>query len=269
MDSTLLALFNIVILDLVLSGDNAVVIGMAVRKLPPRQKRVAIIVGGGLALALRATLTAIATFLLAIPLLQFIGGVVLAWITYQLLAQDEGGDTAHQSEEMGFRAAIRTIIIADVTMSIDNVLAVGAAAHGDVTLLLFGLLLSMAILVMGGTIVSVLLEKFVWLKYVGAGVLVYLTGDMIAHDHFLLEQGIVPDEPWVSWVISAVVGLLIAAALYFRRARNLRIKQAQELVAIQSARGSGHATDSRPLPELALQDEDTVASGDISRSQGL
>ena len=169
MDGLLIALFNIIVIDLTLSGDNAVVIGMAVRKLPPRQKRIAILSGGGLAIVLRIALTAVAAFLLTIPLLRAVGGLVLLWITYHLLSQNDGAshDTTIRADS-GLWDAMRTIIIADVTMSTDNVLAVGAAAHGDMLLLIFGLTLSMAILVLGGTLVSVLMNKAGWLVFVGA-----------------------------------------------------------------------------------------------------
>ncbi|HEX9991200.1 MAG TPA: TerC family protein [Chloroflexia bacterium] len=223
METVFLALFNIIIIDLVLSGDNAVVIGMAVRKLPPRQKRVAVLLGGGLAIVLRIVLTALATFLLQVPLLQLIGGLVLVWITYHLLAQDDVDGAAHRvSADMGMANALRTIIIADITMSTDNVLAVGAAAQGDLVLLLFGLTLSMVILVLGGTLVSVLMNKLTWLTYVGAAVLVLLAGDMIASDKWLLDNHIISHDWWVRWVFTAIVGVVVAGALYWRHLRKSR-----------------------------------------------
>jgi YjbE family integral membrane protein len=223
METVFLALFNIIIIDLVLSGDNAVVIGMAVRKLPPRQKRVAVLVGGGLAIVLRIVLTALATFLLQVPLLQLIGGLVLVWITYNLLAQDEGdGAASHVQADMGMANAMRTIIIADVTMSTDNVLAVGAAAQGDLVLLLFGLTLSMIILVLGGTLVSMLMNKLAWLTYVGAAVLVVLAGDMIASDKWLVNNHILTHAWWEPWIITVAIGIVVAGALYWRRQRKSR-----------------------------------------------
>jgi YjbE family integral membrane protein len=227
MESLLIALFNIVVIDLTLSGDNAVVIGMAVRKLPPKQKRIAILSGGGLAIVLRIALTAIAAFLLTIPLLRAVGGLVLLWITYHLLSSDDGaGHEANIQSDSGLWNAMRTIIIADVTMSTDNVLAVGAAAHGDMLLLVFGLTLSMAILVLGGTIVSVLMNKVGWLVYVGAGVLVVLAGEMIADDTWLLENGLLPDAGWVSWALTAAGAVTVMAALLLRRWRRLRAQPA-------------------------------------------
>jgi YjbE family integral membrane protein len=229
MDGLLIALFNIIVIDLTLSGDNAVVIGMAVRKLPPRQKRVAILAGGGLAIALRIALTAVATFLLTVPLLRAVGGLVLLWITYHLLATDDGsGHAAHVEGNSHLWDAMRTIIIADVTMSTDNVLAVGAAAHGDVPLLIFGLTLSMVILVMGGTIVSVLMNRVGWLVYVGAGVLVVLAGEMIASDTWLLERGWLPEAGWASWALTAAGAALVAVAIVLKRRRRGRNRDATE-----------------------------------------
>jgi len=227
MEGIFLALINIVIIDLTLSGDNAVVIGMAVRKLPPRQKTLAILSGGGLAILLRISLTAVATFLLTVPLLKAVGGLVLLWITYHLLAPDEGAAHGPSARpEGGLWDAMRTIIIADITMSTDNVLAVGAAAHGDVTLLIFGLTLSMAILVLGGTIVSVMMNKMSWLVYVGAGVLVVLAGEMIATDPWLIQNGVLPEVWWMPWVLTIVGALGVLAAYLIRRKRHLRAEQA-------------------------------------------
>src|SRR5436309_1846804 len=124
-------LFSIIIIDLLLSGDNALVIGMAARGLPKEQKRRAIVIGGAGALLLRVVLTALAAVLFQIPLLEAAGGLVLAWITYRLLVPSAETSPAARAEALSFGAALRTIIVADVTMSLDNVLAVGAAAQGD------------------------------------------------------------------------------------------------------------------------------------------
>jgi YjbE family integral membrane protein len=220
MEAFFLAIFNIVILDLVLSGDNAVVIGMAVRRLPTRQKQLAILTGGGLAIGLRISLTAIASVLLQVPLLQLIGGLVLIWITYHLLTEGDGHEPATRiKESSSLWNALRTIIIADVTMSTDNVLAVGAAAHGDLLLLLFGLTLSMVILVLGGTLVSALMNKLPWLTYAGAGVLIVLSGEMIASDKWLLNNGVLPHAWWMPWLFATASCAFVAGLVYRRRKR--------------------------------------------------
>jgi YjbE family integral membrane protein len=214
MDGFIGALLGIVLIDLVLSGDNAIVIGMAVRNLPPRQKRVAILGGTAGAVALRVILTALAALLLRVPLLQAAGGLVLVWITYRLLRSSGQADGAdHASDSFG--QAIRMIILADVSMSIDNVLAVGAAAQGDLVLLLFGLSLSLAIIMAGGSLVATLLGKLPWLVYVGGGVLLILAGEMIAEDHFLAPY--LGYAPWLPWAISAGLAALIAGLLLWAR----------------------------------------------------
>jgi YjbE family integral membrane protein len=208
------ALLGIVLIDLVLSGDNAIVIGMAVRNLPPQQKRVAILGGTAGAVILRVILTALAALLLRVPLLQAAGGLVLVWITYRLLSPSGHGDGADHSGD-SFGQAIRMIILADVSMSIDNVLAVGAAAQGDLVLLLFGLSLSLAIIMAGGSLVATLLGKLPWLIYVGGGVLLILAGEMIAEDHFL--AGYLGHAPWMPWAISGVLAALVAGLLLWAR----------------------------------------------------
>jgi YjbE family integral membrane protein len=208
------ALLGIILIDLVLSGDNAIVIGMAVRNLPPHQKRVAILGGTAGAVALRVVLTALAALLLRVPLLQAAGGVVLVWITYRLLRSSGHGDGADHSGD-SFGQAIRMIILADVSMSIDNVLAVGAAAQGDIPLLLFGLSLSLAIIMAGGSLVATLLGKLPWLIYVGGGVLLILSGEMIAEDHFLAPY--LGHALWLPWAISAGLAALIAGLLLWAR----------------------------------------------------
>ncbi|HUS14767.1 MAG TPA: TerC family protein [Chloroflexia bacterium] len=217
MDPALIALFNIIVIDLLLSGDNAVVIGMAVRGLPDRQRRRAVLLGGAGAIGLRVLLTAVAAFLLQIPLLQAFGGVVLAWITYRLLLPSGEADPGNHKVEATFGAALRTIIIADFTMSLDNVLAVGAAARGDLTLLLIGLGLSMAIILVGGTLVSVLLERMSWLVYVGAAVLLIVAAEMIGKDPVVTSW--VGHHEWLPWVYAAVLGLGVGVALLWRRNR--------------------------------------------------
>lgn len=179
---TLSAIVSIIIIDLVLSGDNAVVIGMAARSLSPENRRRAIIFGGAGAIGLRVLFTALATVLLGIPGLQAIGGVLLFYIAYKLIRPH--GSEGHESiREAGtLREAIQTIILADVVMSLDNILAVGGAAHGDIRLLIFGLLLSIPILLFGSELVARLLGRFPAFLYVGVYVLVHAAVAMILHD---------------------------------------------------------------------------------------
>lgn len=183
MDSlTLIQSFiSIVILDLVLSGDNAVVIGMAAHRLPPAQRKRAIIIGAGGAILLRIIFTIAAALLLAVPLVEGVGGVLLLWIAYTLVRQEEDAQHKVRSGDTLF-IAIRTIIMADVVMSLDNILAVGGSAHGNVPLLIFGLLLSMTLLMFGSNLVAGLMARYSWLVYLGAAILIYTAIGMIFHD---------------------------------------------------------------------------------------
>ena len=178
-----LAFFNIIIIDLILSGDNAVVIGMAARKLPPAQRKKAIVFGAGIAVLLRSTLTVVAAYLLNIPLLLTVGGILLIGIAVKLLVEEDDGVDVHAGDTL--KSAIKTIIIADVVMSLDNVLAVAGASHGNVFLVLMGLALSIPIIMWGSNIIAGLLNRFPWLLYVGAAVLGYTGGQLIVEDPFV------------------------------------------------------------------------------------
>jgi YjbE family integral membrane protein len=178
-------LLTIILIDLVLSGDNAVVIGMAARRLPPASRRRAIILGGVGAVVLRVIFTAMAALLLDVPLLQAIGGVLLLWIAYKLVRPVD--HTVPVSEAESLAQAVRTIILADVVMSLDNILAVGGAAHGHLGLLLFGLALSIPILLMGSEMVARLLGRLPILVYLGVIVLVVTAVRMILEDDVVDE----------------------------------------------------------------------------------
>jgi YjbE family integral membrane protein len=177
-------ILQIVLIDLVLSGDNAVVIGMAAHPLPHRQRRIAIAIGGAAALGLRVSLTAIAALLLGLPALKAIGGVLLLWIAFRLLEQEEESSEGIKSATT-MRGAIVTILLADFVMSLDNVLGVAAASGGDVELLLFGLVVSMAIVMLGGSIFAGLIDRLWWLAYVGALVIAWTGADMVQEDHLI------------------------------------------------------------------------------------
>ena len=175
------AVFRIVIIDLVLSGDNAVVIGMAAHRLEPRQRKAAIVLGGTAAIVLRIALTTIAAFLLSLSGLQLAGGLLLIWIGFKLLAEEE---ESHEGVKVAAstKEAIVTILVADFVMSPDNVLGVAAASAGNRGLLVFGLLFSMAILMFTGALVADLINKFWWLAYLGSGVIAWTGAAMLFED---------------------------------------------------------------------------------------
>ena len=221
------AALSIILIDLVLSGDNAVVIGMAAHRLPPRQRKMAIVFGAGAAIVLRIALTAVATLLLLLPWVRLIGGALLLWIGFKLLKEEEEQHEGTGGSERLIEA-ISTIIIADVVMSVDNILGVAAAAHGDVGLLIFGLVLSMAIMLLGGSLIARMIDKFWWLVYLGSAVIIWTGAEMMFGDPFVEQFHI---DHAIVLVTSAIITVaLMAAAHYFHRhrpkMRRLRQEQA-------------------------------------------
>jgi YjbE family integral membrane protein len=179
---------KIVIIDLLLAGDNALVIALAVRTLPRRQQLLGRLWGTAGAVVLRLVFIAIITVLLRVPLLQFVGGVVLVWIALKLVRQDAGGGeegTVQQGATL--MGAIWIIIVADVTMSLDNVIAIAGAAHGDLVLVTFGIALSIPIVVWASGILARLMNRHAWIIWAGGGVLGEVAGDMMVHDRIIHE----------------------------------------------------------------------------------
>ena len=155
-----LALGQIIWINIILSGDNAVVIALAARSLPPKQQKMAIMWGSGAAVVLRIALTFVAAILLKLPYLQLIGGALLLWIGFQLMGEEAGGHEGEAKQQGGLMTAVRTILIADLVMSLDNVIAVALAAKGDFTLLVIGLAISIPLVVFGSTLMIKLMERF-------------------------------------------------------------------------------------------------------------
>lgn len=178
-------LVKIIVADIVLSGDNAVVIGLAVATLPIAMRRRAILLGTAGAIILRIIFTLIGTVLLGIPLLRALGGLTLLWVGWKLLAQtEEATDEPHEIQG-GYWDAIRTIVIADTVMSLDNALAVAGAADGNFLLLMIGLGLSIPLLMVGSNVVSSLFNRFPWLVYIGSGLIAWVAADLIHEDKML------------------------------------------------------------------------------------
>ncbi len=181
-----MSLISIVIIDLVLSGDNAVVIAMATVKLPTHQRSRAILWGSLGAIGLRVVLTVLVAYLLQVPLLQAIGGLLLVFIAHKLLSQQHEDENVNGASS--FWSAIRTIIAADFIMSLDNILAVGGASHGNLVLLLTGLFLSMTMIMWGSQLIAKLMERLPGFMYVGAGILVWTAGKMMVDDRYLVSR---------------------------------------------------------------------------------
>ncbi len=174
-------LVSIVIIDLSLAGDNALVIALAVRSLPAREQWLGRMWGTAAAVALRLLFIAIVSALLTIPLLRAIGGVLLLWIAVKLV-RPGGHEEGHVRHGASLRQAVWIIVVADVTMSLDNVLAVAAAAHGDLVLVTLGIALSLPIVVWGSGFLARLMAHHAWIIWVGGGILGYVAGEMITDD---------------------------------------------------------------------------------------
>jgi YjbE family integral membrane protein len=177
----LTALLQIMLVNIVLSGDNAVVIALAARSLPARHQQKAILLGSGGAIVLRVGLTLIAVQLLQIPFLQFLGGLLLVWIALQLLMQDDAVEE-EQHARSDLLGAVKTILIADVVMSLDNTLAIAGVAKGNWPLLIAGLALSIPIIVVGSTVIVKMMDRFPVIVYIGAGLIAWTSGDMMDSD---------------------------------------------------------------------------------------
>jgi YjbE family integral membrane protein len=188
----LLSILMIVGIDIVLGGDNAIVIAMACRNLPEKLKNKAIILGTGLAIITRIIFTLLAVYLLQIPYLQLIGGIFLIIIAIKLLIENEDNLSIHAGKSLG--AAVKTIVAADLVMGLDNVVAVAGAAQGEAMLVIFGLILSIPIMIWGSKLVLLAMERFSLIVYIGSGILAYTAGNMIAQEeqlrHFYLKYDI-------------------------------------------------------------------------------
>ena len=181
-----LRLLGIGVLNLLLSGDNALVIALAVRTLPRRQRIAGQLWGALGAVVLRLLFVGIVSALLKIPFLQFAGGAVLVWIALRLVRPEPAGE-GNVRHGTSLLEAIWIIIVADVTMSLDNVLAIAAAAHGDFTLVMFGIGLSLPIVVWGAGILARLMNRYVWIVWLGGGLLGYVAGEMMLEDPLIVR----------------------------------------------------------------------------------
>ncbi len=209
-------LLQIVWIDIILSGDNAVVIALACRKLPPQQQRIAILAGTAGAIGLRVTMASVVTLLLEVSFLKLIGSVLLFWIAIKLLApQDEDG--GHGANINNLWQAIRTIIIADFVMSLDNVIGIAAAAKGSILLLALGLLISIPLIVFSSTLILRLMGRYPWIIVLGGALLGYIAGEMAVTDR-AVSAWVATNAPLLGIVVPVagiaivvLVGKLLAA----------------------------------------------------------
>ncbi len=211
------ALAAIVVIDLVLAGDNAIVIALAARSLPRVHQRRAILWGTLGAVAVRASLTVAVLWLLALPGLMFAGGALLVWIAYRLLTGSDGSHDPAVVPAAGFWGAMRTIVIADAVMGMDNVLGVAGAAHGSILLVVLGLAISIPIVVYGSTLILKCIERVPGLLYAGGAVLAWTAAQMITAEPFVRELLAGRAASVAAVYASLIVGVLGLAWLRNRR----------------------------------------------------
>jgi YjbE family integral membrane protein len=215
------ALLSIVVIDLVLAGDNAIVIGLAARNVPAAMQRRVVLWGTFGAIVVRALLTSVVVWLLKIPGFLLVGGLALIWIGYRL-TQGGGGDHAGAPAATSVRGAIQTIVIADAVMGVDNVLAVGGAAHGSMVLVLIGLAISIPIVVWGSTLVLKWVDRFPAILWLGAAVLGWTAAKMITGEPLLAPRLAALPELRTA-IYAAAVGGLVAVPLWQSLSRRQRL----------------------------------------------
>ena len=204
------ALGSIILTNVVLSGDNAVVIALAARALPAAQQKKAIVLGSAAAIVMRIVLTIVAVQLLSLPWLKIVGGLLLLYIGVSLMGEEED-EVHHEAKSIGIGAAIRTILIADLVMSLDNVLAVAAAAQGNDVLLILGLAISIPLIVFGSTLLLKVMERFPIIITAGAALLGWLAGEMMFTDPAVVAR--FGELPHGVVVAAGIVGALLVVAV--------------------------------------------------------
>ncbi len=224
------ALLKIIGIDIVLSGDNAVVIALACRSLPERQRKLGVLVGSGGAIALRVILTFFALYLMNVPYLKVVGSLFLLWIGIKLILPDDShGSEISASDSLW--AAVRTILIADFVMSLDNVIGVAAAAHGSMPLIVIGLLISIPIIIFGSTLILKVMDRFPVIITLGGGLLGYVAGEMAVTDNAI--------SPWIehnaaylhTWLPIAGAVLVIAVGKWLASRRDISSEPVVDLAA--------------------------------------
>lgn len=212
------AVFQIIWIDLLLSGDNAIVIALACRSLPPHLRTWGIVLGSGVAILLRIIFAAIITILLGIPFLKVTGGLLLLWIAVKL-ARGEAAEERSIAASNKLYRAVWTIAIADAVMSLDNVVAIAAVSRGDIWLFGFGLALSIPLIMVGSQIIMKLIEKFPVIVWAGAALLGWIAGEMIATDSLVVDWFDIEAHSNPAFVIAAIGAVLVVAFGYWLKSR--------------------------------------------------
>ncbi len=212
------ALLKIIGIDIVLAGDNAVVIALAARRLPAKQQKLAILFGCAAAVIIRVILTIAAVSLLTTPYLRIVGGVLLLWIGVKLLQQNN--DVGHVSEANNLSQAIKTIVMADVVMSVDNIIGVAGAAGESTALLVIGLAISIPLVIFASAVILKIMERFPIVITIGAALLGYVAGEMLVTDP-ASKDWIVANARWMQYGVPIVCTVLVVVAGRLAAARSL------------------------------------------------
>jgi YjbE family integral membrane protein len=216
-------LLGIIVINLALAGDNAIVIAMAVRSLPAERRFWALMFGTAAAVVLRLVFIAAATYLLRIPLLEAVGAVLLVWIALKLVREEQGGDEAGGHEvnsAMSLYQAVWVILVADTVMSLDNVLAVAGAAAGELFLVALGIGLSIPLVIWGAALLSALMDRHPWLIWLGGGILGYVAMEMFLRDAIIAPRITVRLSPVTQHVLPyGLGGVIVAIAWWSHRVR--------------------------------------------------
>ena len=215
-----LAAWQIILINIILSGDNAVVIALACRMLPPRQRFWGMILGAGAAVFLRIIFTIVITQLMGIPYLKLVGGVLLLWIAIKLLVPSESHGEGSVAAGENLWNAVRIVAIADVVMSLDNVIAIAAAAKGSWLLIIFGLAVSVPLIVAGSAILMAILERYPILVWAGAALLGWIAGEIMIEDPAVIGWiGSETAHRAVYWAAAAGAAFVVAAGIVLTRRR--------------------------------------------------
>jgi YjbE family integral membrane protein len=213
-----LAVVQIIWIDILLSGDNAVVIALACRKLPPSQRMWGIVLGTAVAISMRVAFTGIVTQLMTMPYVKLVGGLLLFWIAVKLLGSDEQEQTGNIEPVDSLWQAVKIVAIADIVMSLDNVIAIAAASRGNYTLLMFGLAVSIPLIMAGAAMIIALLERFPVIVWAGAALLGWIAGEIIAGDP-LFTRSLDPSMARSVHIAGATLGAMLVLAIGFLRRR--------------------------------------------------
>lgn len=213
-----IALMEIIGVNIILSGDNAVVIALACRSLPERQRKVGVMLGAGVAVVLRIIFTFFVVWLMSLPYLQIVGALLLLWIGVKLIMDDSNhtDDEIHASSNL--MGAVRTVLIADAVMSLDNVIAVAEAAHGNMLLIGIGLVISIPLVVYGATLLIYLIQRFPIIVVLGAGLIGYVAGEVVIDD-VIWKDWIEHQAHWLHYVAPAAGAALVVGAGYLFKRR--------------------------------------------------